>query len=197
MILSGSRHVAAYDPDTGRELWRVRGPTEQFVASMVDDGARVFLTGGYPDKVILAIDPTGSGDVTDTHIAWKSTRNCAYVPAPVVVGARFLLASDDGVASCYESAGGERLWNARLGGHYSGSPVTAGGLVYFTDDDGVTRVVRPGPAYDVVAENRLEEPVYSSPAVSGGSIYFRTGRHLVRVGRDDRGAGNGGGAGGR
>ena len=188
MILSGSRHVAAYDPATGRELWRVRGPTEQFVASMVDDGKRVFLTGGYPDKVILAIDPTGTGDVTDTHVAWRSNRNCAYVPAPIVAGGRFLLASDDGVASCYEAAGGERLWNARIGTHYSGSPVAAGGLVYFTDDDGVTKVVRPGPAFELVAENRLEEPIFSSPAVSGGSIYFRTDRNLVRVSEDGGGA---------
>ncbi|MFM7185828.1 MAG: PQQ-binding-like beta-propeller repeat protein [Planctomycetota bacterium] len=151
---------------------------------MVDDSERVFLTGGYPDKAILAIDPTGTGDVTDTHIAWRSTRNCAYVPAPIVVGRRFLLASDDGVANCYESAGGERLRNARLGGHYSGSPVAAGGLVYFTDDDGVTKVVRPGPSFDLVAENSLDEPVFSSPAVSGGSIYFRPERHLVRVSPD-------------
>lgn len=187
MILSGSRHVAAYDPDTGRELWRVRGPTEQFVASMVDDGERVFLTGGYPDKVILAIDPTGTGDVTDTHVTWRSTRNCAYVPAPIVVAGKFLLASDDGVGSCYEAAAGERLWNARLGRHYSGSPIAAGGLVYFTDDDGVTKVVRPGPTFEVLAENRLDEPLFSSPAVSAGSIYFRTARHLVRVAQDGTG----------
>ena len=180
-ILSGSRHVAAYDPATGTELWRVRGPTEQFVASLVDDGTRVMLTGGYPDKVILAIDPTGSGDVTDTHVAWKSTRNCAYVPAPVVVDGHLLLTSDDGVASCYATASGERLWNARLGTHYSGSPVAAGGLAYFTDDDGITKVIRPGPSFDVVAENRLDERVFSSPAISDGAIYFRTAGHLVRI----------------
>lgn len=181
MILSGSRHVAGYDPGTGREFWRVRGPTEQFVASMVDDGRLVFLTGGYPDKVIMAIDPNGSGDVTDTHVAWRSARNCAYVPAPIVVAGKFMLASDDGVASCYDATTGERLWNARLGGHYSGSPVAAGGLVYFTDDDGVTKVVRPGAEFDVVAENRLDEAISSSPAISAGSIFFRTARHLVRV----------------
>lgn len=183
-ILSGSRHVASYDPATGAELWRVRGPCEQFVASLVDDGTRVMLTGGYPDKVIMAIDPTGSGDVTDTHVQWRSTRNCAYVPAPIVVNGMLLLTSDDGVASCYDTATGTRLWNARLGTHYSGSPVAAGGLAYFTDDDGVTKVIRPGPAFEVVAENRLEEPVWSSPAISAGSVYFRTDKHLVRITAD-------------
>jgi outer membrane protein assembly factor BamB len=139
------------------------------------------LTGGYPNKVIMAIDPTGSGDVTDTHVQWRSTRNCAYVPAPVVVDGMLLLTSDDGVASCYETATGQRLWNARLGTHYSGSPVAAGGLAYFTDDDGVTKVIRPGPTFEVVAENRLGEPTFSSPAVSDGAIYFRTEHHLVRI----------------
>jgi outer membrane protein assembly factor BamB len=180
-VLSGSHHVASYDPATGAELWRVRGPCEQFVASLVDDGSRVMLTGGYPNKVIMAIDPTGSGDVTDTHVQWRSTRNCAYVPAPVVVDGMLLLTSDDGVASCYETATGQRLWNARLGTHYSGSPVAAGGLAYFTDDDGVTKVIRPGPTFEVVAENRLGEPTFSSPAVSDGAIYFRTEHHLVRI----------------
>jgi len=182
LILSGSRHVASYDPATGREWWRVEGPTEQFVASMVDDGRLVFLTAGFPDKLVAAIDPTGSGDVTATHVRWRSPRNCGYVPAPIMAGDRLLLTSDDGVASCLDPATGRRLWTARAAGHYSGSPVLAGGLVYFTDDVGVTKVVRPGPSFDVVAENDLREECYTSPAVSGGRIFFRTVGHLVCVG---------------
>lgn len=183
LILAGSRHVAAYDPATGRELWRVEGPTEQFVASLVDDGRLVFLTAGYPDKIVAAIDPTGSGDVTASHVRWKTPRNCGYVPAPIIAGGRLLLTSDDGVANCYDTASGERQWMARAGGHYSGSPVAAEGLVYFTDDVGVTKVVKPGPEFAVVAENDIGEECYSSPAVSDGRIYFRGARHLVCVGR--------------
>jgi outer membrane protein assembly factor BamB len=182
MILSGSRHVASYEPGTGRELWRIQGPTEQFVASMVDNGRYVFLTAGYPDKCIVAIDPTGAGDVTATHTVWRSNRNAAYVPAPIIIGNHLLLTSDDGVASCYEATSGERLWNARAGGHYSGSPVAAGGLAYFTDDEGVTQVVRPGDTFDVVSKNELGERCFSSPAVSGGRIYFRTEHSLICIG---------------
>jgi outer membrane protein assembly factor BamB len=143
----------------------------------------VFLTAGFPDKLVAAIDPTGSGDVTATHVAWTSPRNCGYVPAPIVAGGRLLLTSDDGVASCLDPATGARLWTARAGGHYSGSPFSAGGLVYFTDDVGVTKVVRPGPAFDVIAENDLGEECYASPAVSDGRIFFRTAGHLVCIGR--------------
>ena len=72
MVLSGSKSVASYDPRTGKRHWVLDGPTEQFVASMVYNGRYVFVTGGYPQKHILAIDPSGTGNVTETHVAWRS-----------------------------------------------------------------------------------------------------------------------------
>lgn len=184
LILSGSKSVTAYEPDTGRLIWNIDGPTEQFVASMVDDGQRVFLTAGYPDKHILAIDPTGIGNVTDTHIVWRSKRNCAYVPSPIMVGDFFLLTSDDGIASCYAADSGERLSFMRLGGHYSTSPIAANGLAYFTADNGVTKVVRPGKKeLEIVAENQLGEECYASAAASRAQLFFRTTNHLVCIGQ--------------
>lgn len=181
MILSGSKSVTSYDPRTGQLFWYIDGPTEQFVASMVNNHKFVFLTAGFPEKHILAIDPTGSGNVTRSHIAWRSKQNCAYVPSPIVVGDYFLVASDDGIASCYDAESGERLWYSRLGGHFSTSPIAAGGLVYFTSDNGVTKIIRPGPKFDLVAENSLEEECIASPAASDNSIFWRTRHHLVRI----------------
>lgn len=181
LILSGDQSVMSYNPQTGDVLWQMEGPTEQFVASMVDDGKRVFLTAGYPDKHLLAIDPTGTGDVTSTHVVWRSNRNCAYVPSPIICESYLVMVSDDGIASCYDSATGERLWNARLGGKYSTSPVTANGLVYFTSDDGLTKVIRPGKTLEIVSENALGEPCSASPAISQGSFFIRTKHHLIRI----------------
>lgn len=183
LILSGSKTVTSYDPQTGRQFWSMNGPTEQFVASMVDDGQRVFLTAGFPDRHILAIDPTGNGDVTDSHILWRSKRNCAYVPSPIVVDNFFLVTSDDGIASCYDTTSGERLWFTRLGKHYSTSPIAAGGLAYFTADDGQTKIIRPGRELNIVAENKLGEACYASPAASQGHIFLRTTKHLVCIGK--------------
>jgi len=183
MILSGDKSVTSYDPRTGAPIWNMDGPTEQFVASLVDDGSRVFLTAGFPDKHILAIDPTGTGNVTESHILWRSKRNCAYVPSPIVVGKFFLLTSDEGVASCYDTVSGEQLWVARLEGHYSTSPVTAAGLVYFTSDAGITKIVRPGSKFDLVATNALQEECFASVAVSQGSLFFRTAKHLICIER--------------
>ncbi|HTN74340.1 MAG TPA: PQQ-binding-like beta-propeller repeat protein, partial [Pirellulaceae bacterium] len=164
MIFSGSKSVTSLDPRTGTEHWSMKGPTEQFVASLVYNGDMLFLTAGFPERHILAIKPDGKGDVTDTHIAWRTTKAASYVPSPIVVGDYFFVASDDGLVSCFEAATGKRHWLERLGKHYSASLVTANGLVYFLADDGIMKIVRPGPKLDVIAENPLDEYIYASPA---------------------------------
>ena len=183
MVLAGSKAVTSYDPDTGRQHWTVDGPTEQFVASMVFDGSRFFVTGGFPERHILAIRPDGKGNVTETHIAWRARRGASYVPSPIVVGKYFLVVADSGVASCFLAKTGERLWMERLGGGHSASTISAGGLVYFVSDKGVTSVVKPGPKFEVIAKNEIGELVSSSPAISQGQIFIRGEKHLFCVGR--------------
>ncbi len=181
MILSGSQSVTSYDPANGELRWIIDGPTEQFVASVVEGHGLIFMTGGFPDRHLLAIRPDGSGNVTDTHIAWRSRRGAGYVPSPVVVGDYLLLTSDEGVASCYEAKTGEQQWIGRLGPRFSGSPVTAEGLAYFTDDEGTTKVIRPGPKMEIVAENSLGERCFSSPAISQGRLLIRGEKHLICI----------------
>lgn len=183
MILSGSKSVVSYDPRTGEKHWWMDGPTEQFVASMVYDGKYVFLTAGFPDYHILAIRPDGKGNVTDSHVVWRTTKQCSYVPSPVIAGKHFLVVSDPGIASCFDASTGERHWMERLGKHYSASLVTAQGLAYFLADDGVMKVVRPGPKLDVVAENPLGEYCYASPAISQGQLFLRAEHHLWCIGK--------------
>lgn len=182
MILSGDQCVASYDPRTGRRHWVIDGPTEQFVASIVDGHGLLFMTCGFPEHHILAIRPDGRGNVTDTHIAWRETKGASYVPSPLAVGDYFLVVSDGGVCSCFEATSGRRAWMQRLGTHYSGSPVTADGLAYFTSDEGVTQVFRPAEKFELLAENQLGEQCISSPAISGGQIIFRGEKHLIAVG---------------
>jgi len=184
MILSGSKSIASYDPRDGSRYWVIDGPTEQFVASMVYNGELLFMTAGFPDHHILAIRPDGHGNVTDTHVAWRTTENTSYVPSPIVVGDYFLLVADNGIASCYEAKTGKRLWKERLGRRYSASLVTAGGLVYFTSDDGDTTVVRPGPKYESVAANNLGEACFASAAISQGQIFLRGEKSLFCIGTD-------------
>lgn len=182
MVMSGSKCIVSLNPDDGSRFWNVEGPTEQFVASMVFDGKKFYMAAGFPTHHVMAVRPDGDGDVTDSHVAWHVKNVRCYVPSPVVVGDYLLVADDRGTANCFATGTGERHWQERLGKHFSASLVTAGGLVYFIADDGVTKVVRPGDNLEVVAENKLGENCYSSPAISNGCIYIRGQRHLYCIG---------------
>ncbi len=183
MVLSGSKCVAGYDPDTGKQLWLFDGPTEQFVASLVPLDGLMFLTAGFPEYHVMAIRPDGS-------VAWHhkgSARDMSYVPSPVAWDKYFFLVSDTGAASCYEVQSGKRLWLEPLGRHHSASPVSAAGHLFFTDDDGVTFVLKPGPTFEVVAKNELGEECYASPAVAHGQMFIRTLNHLWCIGENGKG----------
>lgn len=182
MILPGSDCVTSYDPHDGSVLWMIDGPTEQYVASPVYNGTFLFLTAGFPEHHILAIRPDGRGNVTDSHISWRTTRGCAYVPSPIVEGDYFLVVTDNGVGSCFVAETGERVWMKRIGTHFSTSLISAGGLVYFLCDDGTMTIIRPGREFDLVAKNELGEETFASPAVSEGQLFIRGVNQLFCIG---------------
>lgn len=182
LVLSGSKCVASYDPDTGNQIWILDGPTEQFVSSMVFAEQVLFLTAGYPTHHLMGIRPNGKGNVTKTHVLWHDRQAADYVPSPIAHGKYFFFVNDNGVAGCIAAKTGERLWTQRLGRHHSASPVSVGDYVYFLDDDGMTFVLRAGPKFEVVHQNALNEECYASPAISHGQIFIRALHHLYCIG---------------
>ena len=184
MVVSGSQHITSLDPRTGKPHWIIEGPTEQFVASMVYDGNLFFMACGYPTYHVMGINPRGTGDVTKSHITWHSRGAKCYVPSPVVVNKYLLVADDRGTGNCFDAKTGDRLWQNRLGRHYSGSLVTARGLAFFVADDGITKAVKPGPKLQVVAENKLGEFTYASPAIAHDRFYIRGEKHLFCLGTE-------------
>ncbi len=183
MVLSGSKQVVSLDPNTGKQHWMVQGPTEQFVASMVFDGEKFYLSAGFPDHYVMAIRPDGQGDVTKSHVAWNITDAKCYVPSPVLVNDKLFVADDRGTVNCFETKDGQQLWKDRLGGHYSASLVTANGLVYCTADDGDVRIIKPDDTLNIVSTNPLGEFTFASPAISQGQIFIRGERHLFAIGK--------------
>ena len=183
MILSGDKCVASYDPNNGSRHWVIDGPTEQFVASLVynEKAGLLFMTGGFPEHHILAIKPDGLGNVTGTKIVWRTHKGVAYVPSPISEGDYFLVVSDSGVAHCFEAATGRLAWQERLGEQHA-SLVSANGLVYFLNDNGMMNVVRPGPVFARVAQNELGEKTFASPALSQGQIFIRGDKSLFCIG---------------
>jgi len=185
MMLSGDISVCSYDPANGRELWRLDGPTEQFVASLVTTRGLVFVTGGFPDHHILTVDPSGHGNITGSDlIKWHHQRTSlvSYVPSPIAVGDYFFCVSDKGFGACYEARTGRVLWEQRMGRRYSASLVAADGKIYCLDDDGICKVVEAGPKFHLIAENRLGEPTCASIAISHGQLFLRSEQHLYCIG---------------
>ncbi len=182
-VMSGSKRVAGFDPASGKRLWWIEGPTEQFVASMVFDRDRFFLTAGFPTHHVMAVRTGGRNNVSDSHVAWHVTSPAkSYVPSPVVVNNLLFVADDRGIAHCFDAATGSHLWRKRLGSHFSASLVTANGLVYFTADDGETTLVAAKSEPDVVRINSLGQRTYASPAISEGRIYLRGTEDLFCIG---------------
>jgi outer membrane protein assembly factor BamB len=183
MVLSGTKCTTSYDPNDGKLIWMMDGPTEQFVASLVynERAGYLFLTAGFPEKHILAIKPDGTGNVTDTHIAWRTNQGAAYVPSPIAEGDWCLVVSDSGVAHCFEAKTGRIAWEERMREHHA-SLVSAEGNVVFINDFGVMRVVKPGNAYSLVAESELGEKVFASPALSEGQMFVRGDKTLQCLG---------------
>ena len=183
LILSGNKCIASYDPATGARLWIIDGPTEQMVASLVynEKAGLLFFTGGFPELHILAIKPDGCGNVTKTHIAWRTMKGAGYVPSPISVGDYFINITDNGTVTCYQARDGNILWSEHLGSEHA-SLVTAGGLVYCLADSGLLTILKPGPAYQIVAQNTLGEKCFASPAISGGQLFIRSDQHLFCLG---------------
>jgi outer membrane protein assembly factor BamB len=187
MVLAGSKSVASYNPANSELHWIVDGPTDQFVASPVysERTGLVYITGGYPDHHTLAIKPDGAGNVTSNKIVWRTNKGVAYVPSPIIEGDYFLIVSDSGVAHCFEAATGKLQWQERMGEHHA-SLVSANGLVYFLNDNGVMHVVKPGPQYNLVAKNELGERTFASPAISDGQLFIRGDKQLFCIGEATR-----------
>lgn len=184
MVLSGSKCVTSYNPVDGSLIWMIDGPTEQFVASLVQDdkSGLLLMSGGFPEHHILAIRPDGSGNVTDTHITWRTNKGVAYVPSPLCENGWFLIVSDSGIAHCFDAASGEIAWEERMKEHHA-SLVGAEGRVYLVNDFGTLRAVKPGSQYNLIAETELGEKVFASPALSDGQIFIRGEKNLVCLGK--------------
>ena len=183
LILSGSRSVASFDPDTGKQHWVIDGPTDQFVASLVYNGELLFMTCGFPERHMMAIDPRGTGNVTDTHVVWRTRRDPSYVPSPAAIGDWFVVVSDSGKASCLEAKSGELLWSEKIGREHDASAITVRGHVCFVSEKGVMTVIKPGRGLEVVATNELGEDVHASPVITRGQWLLRGGEHLFCIGR--------------
>lgn len=191
LVSPAGDYVMAFDPDSGERLWWARSDGETPVPSVVYGGGLLYTTSGWMDLAIRAVRPGGKterGDLTATHIAWTDKKGVPTMPSFLYVekpagGADALLfgLKEDGILYCRDPKAGTILWQQRLEGKYSASPVLAAGKVYLQNEAGKTTVIEAAREFKVVAENTVGEPCQASPAFSDGQIFIRSDKHLFCI----------------
>ncbi len=190
LVVAVPRHVRAYDPATGEELWSCQtGITWYMVPSMVAHGGIVYCIGGRSGTAAsMAIRQGGRGDVTATHRLWK-TDKWSNVSSPIYHDGRLYFAHEKrAVAYCLNAGTGEVLYERQLGpraGQVYASPVLADGKIYYVTRRGGTFVVAAGPEFKQLAHNTLDDrsTFNASPAVSGRCLLLRSDRFLYCIGK--------------
>jgi outer membrane protein assembly factor BamB len=170
----------AYDPPTGRELWRVRHGGMNVAAPPQFGQGKLFLCTGDGGLGLLAVRPDGHGDVTATNIDWtyrKGPTRCS----PLLIGGRLYMLNERGLVSCLEAAIGRPVWQVRLDGAFSAAPIYAGGSIYCCSQEGKSYVLAPEPVGKVLAVNQLEEGCMATAAIAEGALFLRTKTALYRI----------------
>jgi outer membrane protein assembly factor BamB len=181
MLSVGAKALYGYDPASGRELWKVRTPAFSGAASPIYGRGLAYMISGFGRTELLAIRIDGRGDVTDTHVAWRTGSLVPQTPSPVLVGDLLFMINDVGVLTCLEAASGKQVWRERLRGNFAASLLYADGYVYCFSREGVATVFRAARKYEVLATNLLEAGFMASPAVSGRTLFLRTKECLYRI----------------
>ncbi len=183
LISPASTATLAYEPRTGREIWRVRNEGHTPALSPVFGSGLVFAATGHRWVELLAIRPDGTGDVTDSHVAWRvKSRDVPTTPSPVAVNGLLFMLSNRGTLTCLEAESGKTVWRERVGRNYLASPIHDGERIYLFSTLGKATVVRAGRRFQKLAENKLDSGFMASPAVVDDSLILRTKTHLYRIG---------------
>jgi outer membrane protein assembly factor BamB len=194
VIVNGFKHVGGYDLRSGKELWRMKGGGDIPVPTPIFRRDLVFITNAHgPAAPILAVRTSARGDIslepssnTNAHVVWSQQREGGYMQTPLVYGDHLYVCRDNGVLSVFKAETGQRVYQQRLADGrtgFSASAVAGDGKVYYTSEDGSVLVLKAGPVFEQIAENSLGETAMATPAISEGTIFFRTRTRLVAIGK--------------
>jgi outer membrane protein assembly factor BamB len=182
IISTGSKATYAYEPRTGKEIWRFDHPDWHSAGAtpVVGDGL-LYIAPGFGKGALLAIHPDGLGTLGNDAVVFRVTRNAPNKQSPLLAGDLLYFVDDGGIASCVDAKSGKDVWRERLKPNFSAAPLYGDGKVYFFGDDGTTSVVAAGRAFKKLAENKLADGFRATAAVSGRALYLRTTTSLYRV----------------
>jgi outer membrane protein assembly factor BamB len=183
--VGGEGEFKAYDPQTGKVLWRCAGlGTEVYAMPMATPSADLVVGISGHNGPTMAVRPGGQGDVTATHRVWQDSGKLPQrIGSGILHDNLLFLADADGFVECLDARNGKNIWKARLPGRLWGSLVLAEGRLYVSSLEGQTFVLAAAPKFRLLATNDLREPTYAALAVSDGAIFLRTYEHLYCIGK--------------
>jgi outer membrane protein assembly factor BamB len=178
----GAKAMMSYDPLTGKELWKARYQGWSITPRPLFANGLLYVITDYERPELWAVRPEGKGDVTDTHVTWKVTKDMPSTVSLILVEDLLYAVNAQGYGLCLEAKTGTVVWRERLPGRHSASPIYGDGRLYFFNDKGLTTVLAPGREFKVLASNQLDtETLMATPAVVGESLIVRTKTHLYRI----------------
>ena len=182
MVSIGAKGVYSYDPENGKELWKAEHRGWSIAPRPVYGEGLVFTMIDRDRPEMWAINPNGSGDITETHIEWKETKRMPPRASPIIIKGLLFVVDRNGYISCIEAKTGKSIWQKRMKGRFSASPILANNLIYFFNEDTVCTIIKPTRELEIVAENKLsDEKLMATPAFDENSIYIRTEKKLTRI----------------
>ena len=190
LISNGSQLAIAYEPETGKEIWQVFYSDDSTISMPLSYNGMVYVNSGWmlpkdgsPFYArLLAVDPTGTGDVTKTHVPWEVDVDVPQISTPVIVDSLIYMVHERGMLTCLNAKTGVVVWKEKLKDQFNASVLYASGNIYLFGVKGKTYVIKPGLSYQLVSENQLDGMVKATPAIVRDNIIFRTDKYLYRIG---------------
>ncbi|MCP4312287.1 MAG: PQQ-binding-like beta-propeller repeat protein [Bacteroidetes bacterium] len=188
MISNGSAACIAYDPETGKEVWRIVYGEDSTIAMPTEsDGIVYYYVGFETDSAgekhakLMAVNPEGEGEIEETNVLWSVETPILQLLSPLVLDGLLYTIDSRGVMLCLDASDGTSVWSKKMKGKFHSSPLYADGHIYFNSTRGYTYVIKEGRKLNVVSENRLEGEIWATPAIAGGAILMRTSKYLYKI----------------
>jgi outer membrane protein assembly factor BamB len=194
LVANGSNFIRGYDPETGKELWRLGGSSKITAPTPVFSGELIVIASGRrPEMPIFVVRAGASGDITlkpnetaNKYVAWSRQKSGPYMPTPLIYQNHLYILRNQGILACYELATGEEKYVERIphqGSGFSASPVAADGKIYLPSEDGDIFMVKAGPRFELLGKNGLGQLLMATPAISGGMMFVRAESDIFAIGR--------------
>ena len=183
MVSPAADWLYGYDPNSGRELWKLNYGRLGFsnAARPVADGGLIYTCTGYMKSQLLAVRIDRKNGVSRPHVVWRYKRQVPNVACPLLIGNEIYFASDGGVATCINALSGKTHWTKRIGKRFWASPLYADGRIYFFDQDGKTTVIAPGKTFRLLSVNKLPGRLLATAAAVDGALLLRTEKALYCI----------------